>query len=515
MKLKSSHIIADQRFRAALLFSGLLMLPHCAPVLIGTPGALNTGGLSISVSINATTGGTYADDDTFARTINFTHNGTSVLCSHDGGTTYATCNSSSTLIFTVADYTGSKVLKIKSTKGSATTIYTITLPTDIAGLTFKPCTTVVTGVANNFAAIAPIATGNTICIGEGAVVTNSGAQTITIGGGVSNFTILGYGSGSTRGKIVTGAVGQSTIDSSGTNLILSNLQFESDSTGGVDAIYITAGSATLTGSKITNTGAGGPGAFVTASATMSTVSNTEVVVSPASGEMAYGFVTSGAAQVSVSSSSCTDSHDTFNLGNCVFSFNPTAATVINLTNLTVSNSSPDPAVFVTAGTLSVTSSTITTTSADGEVFRLSSGNGVLTFSLTSSTVTGPGVVVKISSAAGSAVNATIDQSTLSTRGDNANPGGARALRLDRTGAAALTLLLNRSTIKHVAAGTSSVAMELAAAGVSTINSTLDQNRFCNVGTGAPWFTGTDDGGGWGGTFVLANQINGGAIGTCP
>ncbi len=498
------------------------LLGACSPSLIGSLNRFSSGGLSISVTINATPGGTYAFDDTAPRTINFTHNGTSALCSHDGGATYGTCDSASTLIFTVADYTGSKVLKIKVSKsGFADTIYTITLPTDIAGLTFPPCD-YVASVAQGFSTFAAgggfalNTTGRVHCIAAGVTVTADATTTLTIT--QNNVSIIGYGSGATRGTIVGSSAGNNTIAyNNAQNLKLSNLIITDAPTGGNDMIYGSgaAGYVNIFGCSITNSGNGNPAAVaVNGSATASTITYSDITVAAPGGQDAVGVAVVAAGAVTIDHTTFTDTHPTANMGASVFSSLPTTS-VITVTNSTFNNSSHDPVFQVTGGTLSVSSSTITTTSVDGEVFRLTSGDSALTFTLQSSTATGPGVVVKISSDAANAVNATIDQSTLATRGDNANPGGSRALRLDRTGAAALTLLLNRTVLKHLAAGSDSDAIETAGAGVPTINSTLDQNRICSVGTGSPWFTGTDDGGGWGGTFALANQLNGGVLHTCP
>ncbi len=210
---------------------GLLLLAGCSPQLIGSSNrGLGIAGLSISVTYGANPGGYYSDSvtETGPRTITFSHNGTSVLCSHDGGTTYAACDSANTLIFTVADYTGSKVLKIKASKsGYADAVYTITLPTDLPGITFSTCS-VTLGSSDfpTFIAAAAFANNRVVCVSASAAITNIGANEANISpGAFTNVQIIGLGTGATRPTFTrnTGAGNDAVFHSTASGFVISNV----------------------------------------------------------------------------------------------------------------------------------------------------------------------------------------------------------------------------------------------------------------------------------------------------
>lgn len=57
----------------------------------------------------------YGDHDVDARTLRFAHNADAVSCSHDG-TTFAACDSPTTLVFSVADYDQGRTLAVRFTR---------------------------------------------------------------------------------------------------------------------------------------------------------------------------------------------------------------------------------------------------------------------------------------------------------------------------------------------------------------------------------------------------------------
>jgi hypothetical protein len=129
--------------------------------------------------------------------------------------------------------------------------------------------------------------------------------------------------------------------------------------------------------------------------------------------------------------------------------------------------------------------------------------GQLTLSGTGNTIQGTTAAVRWVTGACS-VSMNIDQATLIT--------AQNGLVIDES--FNITVNLNRSTIRHLASGSDGSVMVLTSS--PAINSALNQNTFCNVGTSTPFFTGVQSGAMDGAsTFVLASQNNSGSIITCP
>jgi hypothetical protein len=125
--------------------------------------------------------------DTAVRTINFTHDADSVECSHNGGSTYAPCDSGNSLIFTTADYSSSALLKIKYVKAGAPDVFdTFTPATSLPGLVFLPCSNLISVNQTNSEFEAIITSGtasnsrHTICVDSGITINALAATPVTI-----------------------------------------------------------------------------------------------------------------------------------------------------------------------------------------------------------------------------------------------------------------------------------------------------------------------------------------------
>ncbi len=513
---------------------GLAFFSACAPQLIGS-GQFGIAGLSISVSFGAVPGGYYSDSDTAPRTITFSHNGTSALCSHDGGATYGSCDSANTLVFTVADYTGSKVLKIKVSKtGYANAIYTITLPTDIAGLTFSTCQSTVSANEDFTTFKARInAVGKVVCINSGVTVTNSGAETnIIIGTGGQNFNnvkIIGLGTGASRGGFSSGATGAGSsgiiIDNDATGTVLSNLLFSKTADApsepaigiegagtmivrGVSCTASNTNTAATWGTCLGTVNFGGTSLNVAYSDfTMSGTNSDGVVVQGTGVVMDHVTITktgTGSGKALYVNDILTITNSTITSTNC----NGGSAGALMLgvggslgtsgspaTNLSITSSGTTcHAIYNGQGELFLNSSTVTSTG-------MNAGNSAIHFD----TIT-------------SATTQTISNSIIITNRNGISlvtNGVIRHLQLDNV------------TFKHTASGGDGYAMVLGGgAPFYAVDSVSNGNAFCNMGTATPWFTGTagapEYGGIFGGNtpdasgnFVVASQYNSGVIYNCP
>jgi len=155
----------------------------------------------------------YVSDETAVRTVTFNYNdpGDATLeCSSDGGGSFSSCTSGTTLVWTTANYNQSHVIRLTSPT-IATETYTFTPSTLFPGLTFLTCDVEVAANEdfNTFEATR-VNASRTVCLSNGVTISNSGAQD-RISFGANNITVI-VREGQTGSIQTTRNTGTSTDD---------------------------------------------------------------------------------------------------------------------------------------------------------------------------------------------------------------------------------------------------------------------------------------------------------------
>ena len=166
----------------------------------GETHTINWGGITFTPTLPTASFTKYGEHDIDLRTLTFSHSGTSVECSHDGGTTWATCDSAGTVIWTKADFDESRVIKVKASKtGEPDHIYSLTPVTHFSGITLLACDETVssTETFGDFdGRFTGAAAGTVICIDKGVEITSDGS--VPIQRPDDSISIVGAGTGNDR-----------------------------------------------------------------------------------------------------------------------------------------------------------------------------------------------------------------------------------------------------------------------------------------------------------------------------
>ncbi len=121
-----------------------------------------------------------ADND-LPRTVNFSHNGVSARCSRDGGTSFGSCDTSSSIIWQEADRGQDHIIEVTHSDGS---IQTKTFKPDdqFGAVVFKSCNATVSNTQTSFSPIVSVisAPNQTVCFEDGTQISDGG-PTLTPG----------------------------------------------------------------------------------------------------------------------------------------------------------------------------------------------------------------------------------------------------------------------------------------------------------------------------------------------
>lgn len=206
------------------------------------------------------------DDNTSARTLTFTHLGSSAYCSRDGGLNFGSCDSSSTLIWLASDYSKKHVIRVYGNNGYYED-YELTPSIQYPGVSFISCDEEEDGTNNTFDTFesARLGTGTkVICLSNGVTISNSVAlngDDMIIGG--DNTTIV-VRQGQTAGFVSTRNSGTSAQMSvltatgrTGVKLIGVTIDFNTGGSGWAVKADSSSQDIQILHSTITNSGVAG------------------------------------------------------------------------------------------------------------------------------------------------------------------------------------------------------------------------------------------------------------------
>lgn len=147
--------------------------------------------ISYSASFPTSSQNYWLSDQSSNRTVTLTHDADSIECSRDNGSTYGSCNTSTTLIWNVADYSVNH--KVRFTKASAeSVVYTFKPSDQFSNIEFLTCTETVSSNENFSTFASRLSTGSkVICIDNGVQISRPAATAdnqITFG--ANDITIL-------------------------------------------------------------------------------------------------------------------------------------------------------------------------------------------------------------------------------------------------------------------------------------------------------------------------------------
>lgn len=415
--------------------------------------------VSVSVTIPTSSRTIWVDDEVGQRTLSFTYSGDSVSCSRDAGTTYEDCDSGSTLIWNVSDYSTQHIIKVENSAGESDT-YTFTPSTQYPGVSFVTCDSEETGTNNEFDSFETAHLGvanKVICISDGVTIENSVA--INDGDlivGADNITIIARHGHTAIFKTTRGsgtAAQQSIFTLSGRSGVkFVGLKFDSDTGGSSWSIQPSTSSQDIEihDSEFVNNNA--TGAHYSVYVTGSSGSTTPIKVKRSKFTMDEAktavFLSSGKLDLSNSTI------DTKYRG--LHASIGTTGTITDTKITCTSTDTTDYPVYNFRGDITVTNSTL----VDG------CGNGA--------------IVINDNNA--SATSATIEGVTF-----------------------------KRST--NVSGNTAAAIVALNGGSGNSFNSSANQNLICNEPSSTEDFTAVSSGT-FAGTWVDGNQLNGGVISDC-
>lgn len=170
----------------------------------------------------------WIDTDQVPRTVQFSHQGESVECSRDGGSSFGPCHTSSpedTFVWNVADYNSLHVIRVRHRDGEIED-FSFTPSHRFPGISFYNCDLNVTSMDTAFTAFSSrAATDNsTICFENGMSIQDA-SSTLTLG---SNVQILSY-HGSSLGaelKNTTESIFNWTHGNNFDSLVISGMRLE-------------------------------------------------------------------------------------------------------------------------------------------------------------------------------------------------------------------------------------------------------------------------------------------------
>ncbi len=154
-------------------------------VLTGTPA-------SLTPTLPTYASAYFGDHDVAKRTLSFATDADSVDCSHDNGATFVACDSPTTLLFTLADYTSAATLQVRAHKaGAPDTIYDWTPATNNPGLHFYACDAVVSSDEDYDALNARLSGDNVVVCFDANVNIHSVGTDATVALGHKGMRLLG------------------------------------------------------------------------------------------------------------------------------------------------------------------------------------------------------------------------------------------------------------------------------------------------------------------------------------
>ncbi len=331
--------------------------------------------------------------DTAARTVTFSHNATTIECSHDGGTSYADCDTSNSVIWTSTDYTNSNVIKVRFNKtGYESLTYTVTPATIYSGLSFLSCDVyIVASDTDGSSLTALLANGTngdrrTICLSAGVDLNSTASSAVAVS---NNYVdVVGTNSSSPTIHYIN-----NTADTNNTTNRYVNLTLKGDSTNGDYAIKI-SGDTNVTLHNVTAqlTGTSTAGAVYSGSIwpdnpeiriEKSTISNSDyagIMISHSGFHLATLYI-------SDSTVSTTDSG-----GSEAVHVNGGTAGSVTITNSTITGSGSDFAKALRIGralTATITGSTLTSSGYE-TIYGYNDSGSAATYTITNSTIYGTG-----------------------------------------------------------------------------------------------------------------------------
>ncbi|MCB0365872.1 MAG: hypothetical protein H6624_07205 [Bdellovibrionaceae bacterium] len=428
-----------------------------------TSESASTSAVGLSVTVPNSTRTLWVDDNVTPRTLTFTHSGSSAYCSRDGGASFGSCDSTSSLVWLTSDYSQKHIIRAYGNNGYYED-YEFTPSSQYSGVSFISCDEEEDGTNNTFDLFesSRLGTGSkVICLTNGVTINNSVAlngDDMTFGG--DNTTIV-VRQGQTAGFVSTRNSGTSAQMSvftatgrTGIKLVGVTIDFNTGGSGWAVMADSSSQDIQILHSTITNSGVAGSAYTVNIDGNSGSTTPIKIhdsSISVAEGKMG-AFVDSGTLVV-------TDSVITSKYQGIRVSIGSTAT----VTNSTIfcdgSSDATDYPLFNFRGTLTVTNSTI----KDG------CGNGAIA----------------------------ID--------DNTFTGGVTNIE--------------GSTLKRTAQITGNTGTALKAlngSGGNQFNSSANQNLVCNESTATVGFTGMSTGT-YAGSWSDTSQLNGNpaTISDCP
>lgn len=504
---RSVHVRAGISALAALSFLALVYPTGCAPSLIGSVSGSGAGiaGLTLSPSLGATAGGVYASTDAAARTITFTHNGTSALCSHDGGTTYGACDSSTTMVFTTTEYNAGATMKIKVSKsGYADYIYSLKLGTDLVADFNNTCTSTVsastfTGAGSVQARLTADGANAVICVPASMTIANSGAEAV-ISFTANGQKVIGLGSGATRpvfSTTRTGAIGANAgifRNPSFTGAVLSNIRLNKSTSGNTAGAVVNVGGDLTVNTVDCDAGTQGS----TAGGCFENQDQMTITGATITGNFGGAVVFNWfGCTMNISNSTIAVTNPGAGSGTAV-----TADGTVNVSNTTISNDDIYAAWSVqSSGITTMTGCTVTNPNAGCAPALYTGTTGYFNVSSSTLSAANSGCAAVVIDTAPTGTNSTISSSTVVT--------GKDAFSLIPNGVQTPQLTLTNSSIRHAATGTDGTAFAFSGGNNFTMNGS--GNTVCSVNTATPMFTSVRTGNYAIGTLDLSTIT----LTTCP
>ncbi len=198
----------------------------------------------------------YRSDETSMRTLTFSHDADAVTCSRDNGSTYGACDSSTTLVFTKAEYDAGTTFKIKFTQDSGPSEVVSYQPsTAYPSFAFLDCDVTVTANESFDAFEARVGSGHdneVICIDAGVTISNSGSED-RIEFDADGITIIGnsgskprfYSSRDDTSSSTNSKQNNSIFYSTNKNHKFIHLEMETDGTYGYNIYLYTPSAASI------------------------------------------------------------------------------------------------------------------------------------------------------------------------------------------------------------------------------------------------------------------------------
>jgi len=415
--------------------------------------------LEISVTKPVSSRTIWVDDEVSKRTISFTHNGDSLSCSRDGGTSFGSCDSASSLIWLTADYSSQHVIKVETTDGQSET-YSFIPSTDYPGVSFVSCDSEEDGTNAEFDQFTSAHLGvanKVICISDAVTISNSAIILDTAMVFTANDITLIAREGQTAtfyGNRATGTSDQQSI-------------FTASGISGVRLVGLNIESSS-----------GGSSWMLRANTSSEDIQVIDSVLTNSVSTGAHWFI-----------------YVTGSSGN---------TTPIQIIRSTLTADEAKTAVFVSSGTATISNSIINTKYRGVHVSIGSTAN------INNTTVT-------CTSTDASDYPVYIYRGTANINDSTINDGcGNGAVALDDNNFATSTATMEGTLIKRTtnASGNTSAALVALGSNTMNFNSTSNQNRICNESGSSEDFTAVSSGT-FGGTWVDASQLNGGVLADCP